>query len=67
MNTTIKIVMGVQAGMLVGGLAVWAGTFANSNSQAVENIQQVQAQISNLVRYANNPIKAEHFNCDTII
>lgn len=58
--------MGLQAGMLVGGLAVWAGTFANSNSQAVENPQQVQAQISHLVRYANTPIKAENYNCEAV-
>lgn len=64
MNPNIKIVMGIQAGMLVGGLAVWAGTFANSNSQAVESPQQVQTQISHLVRYANTPIKAENFSCN---
>lgn len=66
MNPNIKIVMGVQAGMLVGGLAVWAGTFANSNSQAVEYPKQVQAKISHLVRYANTPIKPENFHCEGI-
>jgi len=66
MNPNIKIVMGIQAGMLVGGLAVWAGTFAHSNSQAVEYPEQTQAQISHLVRYTNTPIKAENFSCSSV-
>lgn len=64
MNPNLKIVICVQAGMLVGGLVVWAGTFAYSNSSAVENPQKIQKQLSQLIRYANIPMPPENFSCE---
>jgi hypothetical protein len=66
MNPNLKIVIGVQAGMLVGGIAVWAGTFSNANNTAAQHPQQTQAQIAHLLRYSNTLIKAENFNCDYV-
>ena len=67
MDPNFKVVIGVQTGMLLGGIAVWFGTFSNSSNFSVEKSENIQKQISNLVRHANMPIAIENFNCDSII
>ena len=66
MKLYLKIIISIQIGMLVGGLAVWAGTSVYSNSAVVENSEKIQRQLSRLIRYANAPIKAENFSCDFV-
>lgn len=66
MNPNLKIVIGIQAGMLIGGIAVWAGSYSSVSNSASEFPQKTQAQLAHLVRYSNSLIKAENFSCDYI-
>ena len=67
MNPHFKIVIGVQTGMLLGGIAVWCGTFSNTSGFSVEKSENIQRKISDLVRYANTPIAIDKFSCDSLI
>ena len=66
MKSYLKTVITIQVGMLVGGLAVWVGTFSYSSSAAVESPEKMEKHLSRLIRYANAPIISENFNCDFV-
>lgn len=66
MKPYLKLVIAVQIGVLMGGLAVWAGTYSNSGDLATEGIQPASEQLALLLSYSHTPIPAENFNCAAI-
>lgn len=63
MKAYLKIVIGVQIGVLMGGLAVWAGTYANSGNFITGSTQRVSEQLALLLSHNHMQISAENFNC----
>ena len=62
----LKVIIGVQVGVLIGGLAVWAGTYSNSNDLITASAQPISEQLALLQCYSHMPIQAEYFNCSDI-
>jgi len=66
MKTYLKIVIGVQLGVIVGGLAVWAGTYISSGNLSDDHSPEVCEQLALLARYSNILIPAKNFNCEGV-
>jgi hypothetical protein len=67
MNLNLKIVIGIQVGMVFGGLAVWTGTYSNTSNADADNRPFLESQMTRLVRYANTPIQAHSFSCNNVL
>jgi len=66
MKTYLKIIIGVQLGVVAGGLAVWAGTHASSGSLLNDDSPGVREQLSLLTRYSNIKISTNNYSCESI-
>jgi hypothetical protein len=66
MNNHLKIVIGMQLGVLMGGLAVWAGTYSSSSDLTAENGQVISEQLALLMSSSNTHIQAENYKCADI-
>ena len=66
MKTYLKIIIGVQLGVVAGGLAVWAGTHASSGSLLNDDSPEVREQLSLLTRYSNIKISTNNYSCESI-
>lgn len=66
MKPYLNVVIGVQVGVLTGGLAVWAGSYSDSSDLIVERAEPVSEQLALLQCYSHMPIQTENFNCSDI-
>jgi hypothetical protein len=66
MKPYLKTVIGVQLGVLAGGLAVWVGTYANPADVNNNTSLPVSEHLALLLCYSHTRIQPENFNCTDI-